>query len=265
MPITLPFVIRNLSQPEFDEIDRLVMRRAYDAQNELGRLCEERVYENKLASLLRAGGLKDVQTQLPVTVTHATFEKVYRLDLVVGHAIYELKTAHDFAPQHDAQAFHYAIMANVNHIKLLNFRTAKVRGLLRFNAVLAADRNPPQWRVTAWRAVTSACETLRQRLSDLVADWGTHLDPRLVEEALAHFCGGEAACLRRVPVVCDGLELGTHPINTHADGVCFVVTSFPEPSTQRSHLKRLRRLTGQRAIQWMNLNKREIELVTIVD
>ncbi len=264
MPITLPFVIRNITQAEFDAVDRLVMRRAYDAQNELGRLCEERVYENKLASLLCADGLTDVHTQLPVTVTHATFEKVYRLDLVVGHAIYELKTVQDFVPQHDTQVLHYAIMANVNHIKLVNFRPAKVRGLLRFNAVLSPERNGPHWQDATWRAVTPACEALRQQLFELITDWGTHMDSRLIEEALIHFCGGDTDCLRRVPVVSNGLELGTHQINTHVAGVSFVVTSFPEPAMQFGHFQRLRQLTGQRALQWINLNKREIELVTVV-
>ena len=71
MPIRCPIVIRNLTQPEFDERDRIVMRCAYAAQNELGRLCDERVYENDLALRLRAEGMPGVHTQVPVTVSHA--------------------------------------------------------------------------------------------------------------------------------------------------------------------------------------------------
>lgn len=263
MPIDLPFTLRNLDAAEFDEVDRLVMPLAYAAQNALGRLCDERVYENKLAASLRAAGIEDVQTQVAITVRHGAFAKEYRLDLLVRHAIYELKTVQEFAAEHDAQAFHYAMLADVNHIKLLNFRPAKVRGQLRFNAVRAKDRHSPQWHADAWWAVTPRCKELRQRLESVVADWGTHLDFRLYEEALVFFCGGEANCLRRVPVIHDGQTLGSHALKIHAEQLAFVVTGFPDPTTQRGHIQRVRELTGIRAIQWMNLNKRDIHLVTV--
>jgi len=46
MPIQCPLDVLDISQTEFDEIDRHVMRAAYDSQNELGRLCKERAHEN---------------------------------------------------------------------------------------------------------------------------------------------------------------------------------------------------------------------------
>ena len=96
MPTHLPFPIRNLTQTEFDALDPVVMRCAYDSQNELGRLCDERVYENDLALRLRAAGMSEVHTQVPVTVSHQGFEKLYRFDLVVEHGLYELKTVAAF-------------------------------------------------------------------------------------------------------------------------------------------------------------------------
>ena len=264
MPIHLPFPIRNLAPAEFDEVDRLVMASAYAAQNALGRMCDERVYENKLAALLRTAGVNGVHTQVPICVQHAGFEKVYRLDLLVRDAIYELKTVRDFMPEHEAQVFHYAMMADVNHIKLVNFRSPKVRGLLRCNAVLGDERRSPRWHDNAWQALTSRCDELRQFLASLVADWGTHLEVRLYEEALVFFCGGEAACVQRFPVIHDGHELGTHSLNAHTDGLAFMVTAFPEPDGQCGHIQRLRELTGRRAIQWMNFSNRDIHLVTVV-
>ena len=149
LPIVLPFPIRNLTQREFDEVDAVVMRCAYASQNALGRLCEERVYENDLAARLRTVGLPEIHTQVP-------------------------------------------------------------------------------------------------------------------EEALTYFCGRESACVRRVPVTRDGLQLGTHQVRMHSDGVIFVVTAFGDSPAQRAHLQRLLRLTGQRAIQWINLNKREVSLTTLL-
>lgn len=75
--------IRILNKSEFDERDRLVRRCAYDSQNELGRLCDEFVYENDLARRLRAVGFAQVHTQFPVTLTHGSFQKLYRLDLML--------------------------------------------------------------------------------------------------------------------------------------------------------------------------------------
>ena len=263
MPIHCPITIRNLTQDEFDERDRIVMRCAYASQNQLGRLCDERVYENDLALRLRAEGMSEVHTQVPVTVAHDTFEKVYRLDLIAAHALYELKTAADLVSSNDSQALHYAMIVDVNHAKLLNFRTARVQGRLRFNAMMTAQRRQLSWQEAEWRPLSPACETLRKRLENILKDWGGFLDTRLYEEALIHFGGGEPAVLQRVPVARDGMELGTHAVHSHADGLCFLVTTFPDSEAYRVHLQRLLVLTNLKAIQWFNLNRATIECVTV--
>ncbi len=101
---------------------------SYASQNALGRLCDERVYENDVAARLKEHGLKDVHTQVPVTVTQAQFSKTYRLDLVVSGMVYELKAVAGWAPEHDTQAIHYAALLGIDRVKLLNFRPAKVDG-----------------------------------------------------------------------------------------------------------------------------------------
>ena len=62
----------------FDVRDKIVMRCAYDAQNALGRLCDEKVYETDLTRRLRAVDLRKVHTQVPVRVVHGDFQKEYR-------------------------------------------------------------------------------------------------------------------------------------------------------------------------------------------
>lgn len=106
MPIASAIPVRNLTREEFDERDAVVMRCAYASQNALGRLCDERVYENDLALRLQAEGFTNVSTQVPVTLTHEDFRKEYRLDLLVDDALYELKTVAALASQHDTQALH---------------------------------------------------------------------------------------------------------------------------------------------------------------
>ena len=56
MPIHPPIPLRDLTQDEFDRLDAIVMRHAYAAQNKLGRLFDERVYENEVAQTLREAG-----------------------------------------------------------------------------------------------------------------------------------------------------------------------------------------------------------------
>src|ERR1041384_4419640 len=110
MPICSPLEIRNLTPAEFDEIDSVVMRCAYASRDSLGRFCDERVYENDLHARLRTVSILEVHTQVPVTAINGTFEKTYRLDLVVDHAIYELKAVTALTGEHDAQALHYAML-----------------------------------------------------------------------------------------------------------------------------------------------------------
>lgn len=110
MPIHCPLTIGPLSDAAFAETDRVVMGCAFASQNTIGRLCDERIYENDLAARLRAEGMTEVHTQIPVTVTHLGFSKTYRLDLVVSQMVYELKVAAGFASEHEAQAIHYAAL-----------------------------------------------------------------------------------------------------------------------------------------------------------
>ena len=86
MPITCHISLRSINQDEFAQMDYRVMRCAFDSQNELGRLCDDAVYQNDLADRLQAAGLGPVRKEVPVTAMHRDFAKTYWLDLVVGDA-----------------------------------------------------------------------------------------------------------------------------------------------------------------------------------
>lgn len=107
MPIHCPLPIRTLSAAEFEQHDYRVMGSSYACQNELGRLCDEAVYEADLKSRLLAEGFREVHTQVPTTVTHGHFSKVYYLDLIADGALYELKTNAALTGEDDAQLIHY--------------------------------------------------------------------------------------------------------------------------------------------------------------
>jgi len=264
MPIHCPLTIRPISDAAFAEIDRVVMACAYASQNTLGRLCDERVYENDLAARLRAEGFTDVYTQAPVTVTHDSFSKTYRLDLVVNQMVYELKVVAGFAPEHDAQAIHYAALLAIDRVKLLNFRTPKVVGKLTRSPFARLDRTQVRCAEARWQPLSDRCEGLKQQMRALLADWGAFLEAQLYEEGLVHFHGGESACTRRAPLVRNGIELGTHRVQCQADKVAFVITTLSDsPSAYQQHLRRLMSFTSLRGVQWMNLNHAEVEFVTL--
>lgn len=112
MPIQRTLELRSISNDEFARIDAAVMKFAYATQNHFGRLFDERVYENHLASLLRAAGFS-VQTQVPVRLTHADFEKTYILDLVVDEMLYELKVVSTMTTAHEVQVLNYAMLQDI--------------------------------------------------------------------------------------------------------------------------------------------------------
>src|SRR5207249_1193483 len=85
-PFHCPIPLRRLSRPEFDELSRQIMAHAFASQNDLGRLCDETIYQNDLALRLEAGGLGPGAKEVPLTVSLRDFTKIYYLDLVVQKA-----------------------------------------------------------------------------------------------------------------------------------------------------------------------------------
>jgi GxxExxY protein len=265
MPIQSQLAIRPITDEAFAALDKLVMGCAFASQNTLGRLCDESVYEKDLAARLKAAGVTEVHTQVPVTVSHAGFSKTYRLDLVVEQMVYELKTAAGLTTEHEAQAIHYAALLGIDRIKLLNFGSSRVGGRLIRTPFAQRERRQVSYDVTRWQPLSDQCEGLQQLVRKLLADWGAFLDVRLYAESLIYFQGGESGCLRRVPLARDGLNLGTHEFSCHADKLAFAVTTLTDSlDAYEQHLRRLLRLTTLRGLQWINLNHAEIKFLTLL-
>lgn len=263
MPITPSLHLEPVSDDEFAIIDKAVMRCAYAVHNKFGRLYDERIYENDLAARLRAEGF-DVHTQGPVLVTHGGFQKTYYLDLVVNHMLYELKVVATLTGDHDAQSLHYAMLQDIRLVKLINFGEQKVQGKLLRNALCNTDRHRPGLQNTELRFVTPNCERLVTHLKAIIYDWGTHLSNQLYSEALVDFFGGEAQCVQRMELRDGPQFLGTHPVQLHADGLAFVVTSLSrDQTTFRRHLDVLLTHTKLKGIQWINLSHSQVEITTV--
>src|SRR2546423_13064888 len=108
MPISCELPVRSIDQAEFAQIDYRVMRLAFECQNQLGRLCDEVIDQNDLAARIEADGLGPVRREVPITVTHGDFEKVYWLYFVVCDAsVFELKKDPSFVADHESPVVHY--------------------------------------------------------------------------------------------------------------------------------------------------------------
>jgi GxxExxY protein len=264
MPIACDIPIRPVRDASFAETDRLLMKCAYAAQNHFGRLCEERVYENDVAARLRAEGLNEVFAQVPLTVSLGTFRKIYRLDLVVNQSVFEFKVVDGFLPAHEAQVINYAALLGIDRIKLLNFGAPSVQGRLMGTPFARIDRREVSVDRSRWVAASGNCERLAAQAEACLREWGGFLEVGLYQEALIEFAGGESACLTRLPVTRDGLDLGHHRLPMHAEDCGFVVTALgPNHGAHERELRRLLASLPLRALQWVNIHHREMQLVTV--
>lgn len=265
MPITCPVRVTHLTPSEFDELDFRVMGHAFASQNELGRLCEEGVYQRDLQARLLADGFRDVQIEVPVTLSHDDFTKTLSIDLIADNLIYELKTVLALTGDHDAQLFTYLFLLESNRGKLLNFRPAKVEGLLRATGISHADRRRLQIDSANWQDITSGCAKLRGTMLELLADWGGYLEFEHYQDALLHFLGGESQVAQRLPLHRAGVSLGTQRFLCHAPKVAFRMSAYTAGlDNAEAQLRRLLALTDLHAIQWINLNRSDIRMATLL-
>lgn len=264
MPIHCVVKIKPLDAAAFEAIDYRVMGHAYASQNELGRLCDECVYQADLKARLLADGFRSVITEVPVTVTHHDFTKKYYLDLVADDALYELKAEAALVNEHDAQVLNYMFLLGIPRGKLLNFRPTKVQGKILATSLTQETRRSYTAATECWQDLSPACETLRQTLGELMGDWGAFLEVGLYQEALIHFLGGAGKVEHRVSLSRSGLDLGGQRMLVHAPGISFRLTAVTADQQHvEAHLRRLLALTNLKAMQWINLNHAQIEFTTI--
>lgn len=250
MPIRSTICMRPISQEQFAALDYRVMRCAFDSQNELGRLCDEVIYQNDMAARLQAAGLGPVRRQTPIIVSYADFAKTYWLDLVIHDAaIYELKTEIRLAPAQDAQLLHYLFLQGAFHGKLVNFRPAQVESKFINTSLTQEARRDLVVDSARWCEVGPESKMLRKTFFGMLEDWGGFLEISLYTEALTHLFGGKKRVMRMVPLQRNGMPLGNQRFHLISDDMAFRVTALTEGSEQfQTHLQALLRLSPLRAM-----------------
>ncbi|MSU48781.1 MAG: GxxExxY protein [Opitutus sp.] len=258
MPIESPILLPRLSTEEFWELDHRVMAHAFASHRDLGRLCDESIYQADLAARLTADGLGPVHCEFPLTVSFRGFVHRYYADLVVAdRALYELKTETTLVPAYDAQLLNYLLLANAARGKLVNFRPPSVESRFvnaplptaeRHRFVITCDHPNPFFTLVA----------------ELVTDLGTGLERALYGRALTHLLGGENEVVRLLPMNRGSTPLGNQRFHLAAPDTAFILTSLSSPeSSHHAHLQRLLQASPLTRLLWVNIALHDLSFTTI--
>jgi len=242
-------------------LDYEVMRHAFAAHNECGRLCDESVYHARLWYLLASAGIQ-AEREVPVTLRFRDFVKPLYLDLVVNQqAIYELKVASSLTPAHLTQLLNYLFLTGAERGKLVNFRPSSVESKFVNAAMNGEERRVFDVEMRDW----SGPDDFRQMIAELVLDFGTGLDRVLYHEAVVHCLGGEDVVTFQLPMQLEGVPLGNQRFHLLHKSEAFLITTFQESLGvgQVVHLKKLLAPSPLRALHWVNIGRHQVSFITI--
>lgn len=266
MAIICPIQFRILNDEEFRKLDYQIMAHVFASHNELGRLCDERIYQKDIASRLETAGFGLVQTEVPLTVRWRTFRKDYFLDLVVQDLmLYELKTASTIVGEHKTQLLNYILLLGLHSGKLLNLRPPAVESWFASSSLTLDERRQIEVDTTQWGKLSPACDLLRSGIVELAGELGAFLDVTLYEDLLMQMLGGEKQVIQPVEMHRDGISLGHQKCHLISPDIGFRITAHTEDQDQaESQMRRWLSHTKLRALQWINFNRTRVEFTTLI-
>lgn len=262
MPIECKFVATPLSQDDFHVVDKVVMKHAFDIQNNIGRLCDEQAYKNELAYRCQHNGF-DVCTEAMIRVTHGNFSKLYSLDMLINSGgIYELKTTGNLHSKHSNQLINYLLLSAVHHGKLINFRPKSVEHRFVSTRLTPALRHQYSINTTEWNVAEDQTQHLEQIIRNLLQDWGAFLDIDLYIEAILHFL--PAGSIQPVDILSNGRVISQQNVCLLDKSTGLHISAVKEGlQTYQKHIMRFAAHTNLARIQWINFFRNEIQLVTL--
>ncbi len=259
MPIVCHRPLKPLNREEFGTLSYGAFGDVLTIRKELGRFFDEKHY--KAALEIRRS---DVLLEVPILVSHGSFEKYHFIDVLLTlGGILEFKAAERVTSRHKAQLLHYLMLVDLQHGMLINVRPEKVTREFVNNVLTHKDRLQFEITTHQWKPLISGAANFAEVLTAVLHDWGTCLDLGLYEAALTHFLGGEAMVLRPAMVSLDGHQLGPQPLRFAADRTAFKLTAFAESGSQtsfRDHAQKLVNHTDLDALLWANIGRHQVSL-----
>jgi GxxExxY protein len=222
MPVSCSVSIAKLSTDELRELDYRVMRHAFDSQNELGRLADERIYQADLTARLQSAGMK-VSREVEVQLLHREFCKSLFLDLIVAEqAVYELKVVKAISDAHIGQLLTYLHLLDLPRGKLINFRSASVESQFINVPLDSAQRRSFNVNDVEF----NGDDRFRDIVVGLLRDWGTSLTLSFYLDAVVSLLGGIEVVEAMLPINRNGMFLGTQRFHLAAPDTAFKMTAM---------------------------------------
>jgi GxxExxY protein len=264
MPIECEIEIEAVDQDEFHQLDKSVMRHAFDIHNSMGRFCDERIYQNELATRCQSSGFESAR-EVEIRLTHGSFSKSYFADLLINRSvIYELKAAETLAPAHENQLINYLLLTDTRHGKILNLRSPSVQSRFVSTTMTRQDRMKYRLNATAWANNNIAANDLRNHLLGIIEDWGVCLDLNAYREALLHVTSGPDSGLLPVAIHSPDRIIGFQKMCLLTPDTAWHLTALKSSrAPHEKHVLRLLSHTRLKRLHWINLNQNEIHFRTI--
>jgi GxxExxY protein len=188
MPFKPSTKIKSILEDDFHALDYDVMGLVFSIHNELGRLWNEKIFQNELANRCLKAGFENVQTEVAIQVSYRDFQKFFYIDLLLNNAVvYELKTVKTLSGEHHQQTLNYLLMLGTKHGKLINMRQPSVESRFVSTRLTPEKRYDYTIQVHQWQDIDKNSMWLKQTMIDLIGEWGAFLDTTLFCEAINHF------------------------------------------------------------------------------
>jgi GxxExxY protein len=263
MPIVLPHPIEPLSEQAFHKLDYSVMALAFDIHNELGRFCNEEIYKNKLLEMCRDRGF-ETECEVEIKLIHRGYTKSLFIDLLVNGCVYELKTIKSIQEPQRIQTLDYLFATNTKHGKIINFRPASIEHEFVSTTLDHEARRSFNTKDSRWNKSSRSARELKNRMTDILNNWGAFFDTHIYTEALIHFLGGEQKVVQPVEIRNGNQLLGTQKFSC-LSGTEFFLLTAAKGDTKRyeTHLTRLLSHTPFEQLHWINLNRSTIQFTSL--
>jgi GxxExxY protein len=260
MPVLCSAAIEPLSTEAFRELDYRVMRHAFDSQNDLGRLADERIYQSDLANRLRDEGIP-VLREVELILSYESFYKSLYLDLVVARqGIYELKVVKTLTDAHIGQLLTYLHLLDLPRGKLINFGSPQVES--QFVNAPFRKRHRREFRVID--SDYRGSDFFKQLVIGLLRDWGTALTLALYQEAIVALLGGNNKVEVMLPLHRNRACLGNQRFHLATAESAFRFSALSQNADAfENQLLRLIRYSPLTAIHWINIKHEEVVLKTL--
>jgi len=265
MPIKPAIQTKPISYEEFHALDYEVMALVFSIHRDLGRFWNEKIYQNELAYRCQKAGFENVATEVLIHVSYEDFIKIYKIDLLINNAIYELKTAQTLTGEHEKQTINYLMLTGLHHAKLINMRPPSVQHRFVSTRITPEKRYDFTVADDHWRDLDEDSIWLKRLFKRLLDDWGTFLEVNLFYDAIVHFRGGEEKVIKEIEVMDGARILGKQKAHLLNPNSAFRISSLTKDDGHyENHLRRFIRYTSLKAIHWINFNHDNVIFKTIL-